>query len=648
MNGLVSSINLIAGAGILGGIGGTTLAANAAVIANIANYQNLGVVSQFANVVATGNSVLSGNTSTSLRNLASNNFPAVTNAVPSAYIGSFGNTPIGGFTSLVTTEINNIMGNGDLGKFEQLLGSAQALVITTNQLINSVVNANNDSSVATYTTQDNVITAGFSQVTLAFEPFGTDLLALGTAIDLNELSDLGSPQSLLKQIYFRTSGSAELNTALLRAGIPESALENILEVPMTDEQQKVVYEVMTTITGSTLDQILKLLQTTTLGLTAMSDLLNPVKAFPRSFNTLTAPTANGLRAIYLNSTGAINSNLETELPSSVLVPIQGYQNVQNTYSQLRRIIPADQALANKALQAGLQQVKSIFNSTLSLVGLATLGLESNKGLTLINSLAQPIPTEVQDFYKDSYASGTGLNGTLLLADVIGTAGGWVVNDSLPATISTLTSMTTSGALTTLTNGSTGVFTIMQNTIDGDYTTSDGGDPPTITVTIPSGLPGAGTYSSVDQAFSTGLIPAANTLISNIVTNNTTLVSSTNTNWTDIAAQLSLELANQSRAGIVIADLQPNVVPNSLVSSLPQYGLDTTEGGSAWFFESIANTASQGGQAVISVMRESRNQVRLQQAGVETEIIVGDQVLQPQATLSSGQYTAAEAASQKIV
>jgi hypothetical protein len=331
-----------------------------------------------------------------------------------------------------------------------------------------------------------------------------------------------------------------------------------------------------------------------------------------------------------------------------LVPIQGYQNVQNTYSQLRRIIPADQALANKALQAGLQQVKSIFNSTLSLVGLATLGLESNKGLNLINSLAQPIPTEVQDFYKDSYASGTGLNGTLLLADVIGTAGGWVVNDSLPATISTLTSMTTSGALTTLTNGSTGVFTIMQNTIDGDYTTSDGGDPQTITVTIPSGLPGAGTYSSVDQAFSTGLIPAANTLISNIVTNNTTLVSSTNTNWTDIAAQLSLELANQSRAGIVIADLQPNVVPNSLVSSLPQYGLDTTEGGSAWFFESIANTASQGGQAVISVMREARNQVRLQQAGVETEIIVGDQVLQPQATLSSGQYTAAEAASQKIV
>jgi hypothetical protein len=106
-----------------------------------------------------------------------------------------------------------------------------------------------------------VITAGFSQVTLAFEPFGTDLLALGTAINLNELSDLGSPQSLLKQIYFQTSGSAELNTALLRAGIPESALENISDVPMTDEQQKVAYEVMTTITGSTLEQILKLLQT---------------------------------------------------------------------------------------------------------------------------------------------------------------------------------------------------------------------------------------------------------------------------------------------------------------------------------------------------------------------------------------------------
>jgi hypothetical protein len=55
----------------------------------------------------------------------------------------------------------------------------------------------------------------------------------------------------------------------------------------------------------------------------MADLLNPIKIFPRSYNTLTAPTANGLRGIYINSAGAVNSRLETELPASVLAPLTG-------------------------------------------------------------------------------------------------------------------------------------------------------------------------------------------------------------------------------------------------------------------------------------------------------------------------------------
>ena len=55
--GLVSAVNLIAGAGILGGVGGTALAANAQVVLNISNYNSLSVVDQFANVVSTGNAV---------------------------------------------------------------------------------------------------------------------------------------------------------------------------------------------------------------------------------------------------------------------------------------------------------------------------------------------------------------------------------------------------------------------------------------------------------------------------------------------------------------------------------------------------------------------------------------------------------------
>lgn len=539
------------------------------------------------------------------------------------------------------------MGNGNLGKFDQTLGTAQGYISTTNLLINSTVNANNSSSNATYTNQDNTITGGLSQVTQAFEVFAADLAALGVSINLDNLPDLGSPQLLLKQIYSQTSGTPELNAALINAGINQNTLNNLDQVNLTDSQQKIVFDVMTTITGPALAQILKLLKVTTRGLSNLAELLNPVKAFPLSFNTLTAPTANGLRGIYVNSSGVVNSNLETELPSNVLAPLNGYQTVRNTYVQLKAIIPADWALANKALQAGLQQVKSIFNSTISLVSAAAVGLESNKGLNIINSLPDPLPTDVSNFYKQSYTNGTGPNGTLLLADVIGSAGGWVINGNVPVATSVLTSLTNSGALNTLTSNTNGVFTVMQNVIDGFY-----GDIAN-SITIPSGLPGAGTYGDANVAFTgpgspgIGLIPAAYSLIGTIVTNNSSAVSNANSAWSNVAAQLYSETVNLQQAGLVFADLQSSV-PNTLVTSLPQYGLDTTVGGAAWLFESIANTATQGGQAIISTMREARNQARLQDANIETDIIVNDTVAQPQATLSSGQYTAAEAVSQKII
>jgi len=54
-----------------------------------------------------------------------------------------------------------------------------------------------------------------------------------------------------------------------------------------------------------------------LGINNLADLLNPLKLFPNSFQSLTTPTANGPRAIYLNSSGAVNTALATELPPYV-------------------------------------------------------------------------------------------------------------------------------------------------------------------------------------------------------------------------------------------------------------------------------------------------------------------------------------------
>jgi hypothetical protein len=644
--GTLSAVNLTAAAGLLGNIGGVALAANADLTSNISSYTSVGVVSQFANVSNSGFVSI---------NIVANTFPALTNAVPTAYQGDIGSNTL---TSTITAQSNQIMCGGDLGQFEQVFATADVFVFTNNQLIKSAINANNPNVTTTYTTQDNIITGELSDLTVAFVPFSVDLGRLGILINFENLDNFGSPAAILQQIATYSYSVPALDTALINAGVPETKVNDLADATFTDAEQKLIYQAMTTITGSSLAEILKLLRVTTPGLTTMADLLNPVKIFPESFNTFTAPTANGLRAVYLNSTGTVNSALETELPVDVLVPLQGTVSQSMPYSRLKQIVPADQALASKAIATALTQVDTIFNTSGPRLSVATQGLETNKGLNLINSLTAPCPPNVLTYFKNTYATGTGPDGILLLTDVIGTPTGYIITDALSNTIAVLNTMTTAGAFANLTNGVNGVYTVMANTIAGDYTTSstvDPGPPPVIdyTVTIPAGLPGAGTYgpfSSESAAISAAFVNLNANMTANvntIVSSNSTLVGYTNSNWNAISAQINNVNINLALSNVDFANLVPGTRPTSLATSLTDYGLDTTEGGAAFVLESLA-TDTQGGQAIVSTMREARNQERLSSAGIETNIIISDEVAEPQAQLSSGQYTASEAASQKII
>jgi hypothetical protein len=325
----------------------------------------------------------------------------------------------------------------------------------------------------------------------------------------------------------------------------------------------------------------------------------------------------------------------------------------STYSQLKQIIPADQALSNKALQAAFEQIKTIFDSSLPLVAGATVGLESNVGLNLINALTEPLPANVVAYFTSTFATGTGEDGLFLLTDFIGTPTGWVHNEALSNTTSILNAMTSAGAFNTLTNVTTGVYTVMTTTISGAYTTETN---PGIewTTTIPGGLPGAGSYTgasaaaSIQAAFTSGLTPAMISAVNTIISNNSSSVTQANTNWNNISTQIVNEDTNLALAGVVLADLVAGQQPFSLVTGLPADGRDTTEGGAAYVMESLANVSSIGGQAIISTMREARNQDRLSTAGITTDIIVSDEVAEPQADLGTGQYTVAQATSQKII
>lgn len=641
--GSLSSVNLIAGAGILGNVGGASfLQANTGLTANINSYTSVSIVSEFANIAATGYVTI---------NVAANSFPGLTNSIPTAYQSQFGS---GTMTNVIIGQSSNIMGNGDMGKFEQVFSSATGYVSVTNELIKSVLNANNETYITGFINEDNIITGGLSNWTLAFPALSKDLSQLGILIDFNDLGNLGSPGFVFKQIWTVVGPVPVLANAMLTAGFNQETVDTLSTVVLTDQDQLALYKIMTQITGSDLQQILKLLKVTTKGLTTMADLLNPYLIFPASYITFTTTTNNGVRAIYLDTSGTVNSLLVNELPANVLAPLKGSPDPkQMTYSQLKKIIPPDQALANKAVQVALQQVKSIFDTTIPKLTTATAGLETNYGLDIINALTVPLPANVISFYQTSFANGTGPDGLLLLTDVIGTPSGWVHNDALSNTVTELNGMITVGAFSNLTNSTNGVYTIMQNTANGDYTTSSG-FPVVYSTDIPAGNPGSGTYTgntsseSIQLAFDNGLTPNLVANINIIVSTYPSQVSNINTDFNNMANQISMENTNLVGAGVVIANLIAGTQASGLVTGLSSYGLDTTEGGSAYFLESVANLSSQGGQAVVSTMRQARNQVRLSDAGIQTDIIVSSVYPEPQANLSLSSYTVSQATSQKII
>ena len=325
-----------------------------------------------------------------------------------------------------------------------------------------------------------------------------------------------------------------------------------------------------------------------------------------------------------------------------------------TYNQLKKIIPADQALANKALQAGLEQVKNIFDATLPGLAGATVELESNVGLDAINNLTAPLPANVIAYFSTTLATGSGPDGLFLLTDLIGSITGVNISAPLANTTAILNTMTSEGDFVALTNGTTGVYTVMEDTAAGDYTAVDPSDPLIFVTTIPFGLPGTGTYTantssaSIANAFSNGLNPAMVSTVSSIVSANPDQVAETTANFTVICNQLLTEQTNLVLADIQFANLVPGIQPFGLVYSLASNGLDVVEGGTAFVLQSVANTATQGGQAIISTMREARNQELLNAAGMQTDILVSDQYPEPAADLGTAQYSVAQAVSQKII
>lgn len=570
-----------------------------------------------SNAVPIVGNVITSDTFELLQNLAANTLPAVTTAIPSAYagiLGPLGNTVTDGFANVVTSQAEQDMGLGDLSIFAQAYGIAQAYLVQANQYINSAINSNIYN--ATFVDMNNMTTGSVSQISNNLPVFGQDLIRLGQTWDLENLTYLGYPSALLLQLIKIGGLLPEVVEQLNLAGVDSTSISELRSsgTALAADVEAAMYRGMQAVTGDTLSQVNFLLDVTTPNLTSMADLLNPVKTLPNSYQTLTvslptgtdvSPTASVSTTVY-QSSNTINSNISILFVNN------------DVYTDLAKIVPPDQALANQAIILSLRQVKDIFAVTLPNFAAAVVAVETNQGLPSIASVTQPVPQSIQTSLLSQLAIGSGPNGTLTLFDFLGAAAGVPYANTFAAVTGTINQLQSAGALNTLTDSTDGVYQIMLNALDGDYTTViDPGPPEDIQIVIPSPLPGAGTYASLDDAFVSGLIPAAQNLISNIANVNSGAATFLNSQFNFMAEKLVYETTNLDLIGVDFTELTPSVTALlSIGTNLHDIGTDVGPNGQNGFFTLIADTTNIYGQAVIASLREGRNIEALNTARIE--------------------------------
>lgn len=265
-------------------------------------------------------------------------------------------------------------------------------------------------------------------------------------------------------------------------------------------------------------------------------------------------------------------------------------------------------------------------------------IESLKNLPLLQAQTQPLSAASQSFYANTFATGSGPQGTFVLTDFLGTAVGITVGPLFKSTADLITTLTTAGSLDDLIE----IYDVMIGCFQGLY--PDPLNPPD-GIEIPAGLPGAGIYADLDSAI-VALVALANAEIASLQSSLGANATTLNNNWNAIAARVVYEATNQSKASLQMYALIPGdkMSVMALVTSLNGIGNETEENGPAQFFESIADITVLSGQALIGSLREGRNDTSLNSQGLGHDNAVPPTPASPppQATLLNSEYTVAQA------
>lgn len=611
--GAFTPMQIIASVGMLAN---TALAVPANLTSAVTSYNSVPAIDSLLETLDLAESFgLDASVILTLKTLGANACPALAASVPTAYANSI--TPVqtaatiptvtdGGFADFVLATGNKYLGSGDLTKFISVFSAVVGYQTQVAQLIYSTVNA--DQTSPTFTNTTDSVTGGISQVSLAFPAFAADLEKIGQAINLSKLQEIGTPAGLLQQISTAANISRGtlpvLAVALGKQGLSEEEIialctpaQSTINFSRTEfnSLQKRAVPALQTIKGTDLLDILDILGTSLPKISNLSDLLNPINLFPSSWPSLTVTTDNGTVPVFTTN-GTTNPDIQTLVQSAVV-------NASVTgCDELGKIVPPDQAAAAVAVGSSLAQINNIADLDPASLARAVASLDTLKGLDLIESLTQPLPETTNTYVQDNIATGSGPFGVLTITDFLGISCGVDVVDYLNQATSGLSEMD----LTTL----KAVYDNMLSCVQGTFGPVGG------PIVIPSG-PAAGAYADADDAFTTGLIPAANTEIAALISAYPEITNILNENFDGVCERILYEAENQADAGISYDDqISPGrSVIYSFVSGLSAVAAYNTPGGQAEYLILIANIANIGGQAIVGCIREGNNLIALNEAGI---------------------------------
>ena len=631
----------------------------AALATAIQSFNATTVISNFLAAVSfyKAQSFATESTLTSLLSIGATVCPALGNSIPETPVGNYpyldseylinylgaadGSTiDPSGFSNLIEQTCAAYLGNGDAGRFGQGFVAVQGYLATTNQYINSSANAN-EYLGPLFTNMDDLVTGNIASMTTDLPSFGIDLANQGNLWNMGKLDLYGTPAGLLQQISavagIRGRTVPDLQNAMISMGLSATNIADLVNdnrvglnnpTGLTqnefDKLQLLAYNATTMISGDALTQILDILGVTTPGIDSLDDLLNPVIMFPLSYASLQTPSPDGAVPIF-NSTGAVNSNI-TPIVNSYLPTASGCD-------ELGKIIPPAQATANKAIQVSFQQINNIPTTTLPRLADAVLGNVDNPWDVTQPYLANAVVgygSPVPIYYRatDDVPAGTDINNTAYWTPT--TLGGLSTMADLPliqAQTTPVDSSVTAYISTTMATGTGPNGTITTYDVLGLALDSDDFAAQLATATAAiNTMQGAGSLATLNTAY-VNILSAVNDagVITQIGNANSAIaalsanpgVTVLNTAWTYIANLMNLSAKYTTEAGIDYFLLQPGDKNSvySFVQNLPYYGLLTASGDAAEFMENIADTTTLGGQAIVGVMREGRNNARLSAAGL---------------------------------